>query len=161
MEEVAVCVVLHNDLFISKYSIDRMLSKTNAKLRLYIIDNGSDQNEITTYLKELCNTSNGYFRTLSEKVNYSEAINKALRIVTQKYVVIFPINALVHQNWLEDLIHYQTVIPSIGVSSIKSMAEKTHFMPVIHKCDSKPEDDLLNVHITENNCVEGIMCFKT
>ena len=34
-------------------------------------------------------------------------------------------------------------------------------MPVIHKCDSKPEDDLLNIHITENNSVEGLMCFKT
>jgi len=161
MEEIAVCVVLHNDLFISRYSVSRMLSKTNVKLRLFVIDNGSNQNEITTYFKELCNTTNGYFRTLSEKVNYSEAINKALRIVTQKYVVIFPINALVHQNWLEDLIYYQTVIPSIGIASIKSMTEKTHFMPVIHKCESKPEDDLLNVHITENNSVEGIMCFKT
>lgn len=161
MEEVAICVILHNDLFISRYSIDRMLSKTNVKTRLYIIDNGSDQDEITNHFQKLCNVNNGYFKALKQKISYSSAVNEALRIATQKYVVIFPINILVHQNWLEDLIHYQTVIPSIGVSSIKSMTEKTHFMPVIHKCDSKPEDDLLNVHITENNCVEGLMCFKT
>jgi GT2 family glycosyltransferase len=161
MEEVAICVVVDSDLFISKYSIERMLSKTKVKHRLYVIDNGSKDNQLIGYFIDLCNKSNGYFKSFDERQKYSVAINELLRIAYQKYVVIFPHNTLVHENWLEDLIYTHTVIPSLGVASIRNGSEATHFMPLIHHCDSKPEDELLNIHITENNSVEGILCFKT
>jgi len=161
MEEVAVCVMVHGDMFMTKFSIERMLSKTSVKFRLYVVDNGSNDNELTGYLKDLCNKTSGYLKTVNEKKPYSIALNELLRIAYQKYVVIFPINALVHQNWLEDLIHYQTIIPTVGITSIRSGSETTHFMPLIHKCDSKPEDELKNVLITENNATEGILCLKS
>lgn len=160
MEEVGICILVHNDFFVTKLALERLLEKTHIKPRLYIVDNASTDQRVTNYCAEICNKNSGYFRILKERKNYSQAINEVLRIVSQKYCVVFPVNALVHQNWLEDLIHNLKSIPSIGIASIKSGNENVYFMPLLHNCDSMPEDELRNVLITENNAVQGILCFE-
>ena len=160
MDEVGICIVTHNDFFTTKIVIDRLLEKTNIKPRLYIVDNGSTDQRLIDYCSEICKKGGGYFRIVKEAKNYSQSINEILRIVTQKYCVIFPVNAIVHQNWLEDLIHNLKSVPSVGIASIRSGNENVHFMPLLHKCDSMPEDELKNILITENNSIEGIMCFE-
>jgi len=160
MDEVGICIVTHNDFFTTKVAIDRLLKKTNIKPRVYIVDNGSTDQRVVNYCAEICSKNAGYFRIIKEGKNYSQAINEVLRIVTQKYCVVFPVNALVHQNWLEDLIHNLKSIPSVGIASIRSGNENVHFMPLLHNCDSMPEDELKNILITENNSIEGIMCFE-
>lgn len=159
MDDIAVCIVTHNDFFTTKLAIDRLIDKTNLKPRLYIIDNGSTDIELMKYLKEVCSQNGWYLKGLTDK-SYSEAINEAVRIVYQKYCVVFPVNAFVQNNWLEDLIHYQKLVPNAGICSIRSGKEHLHFMPLIHKCDSMPEDELKNVLISDTNSVEGILCFE-
>ena len=159
MDEVGICIVTHNDYFMSKLVIDRLLEKTSLKPRLYIVDNGSSDQRTVNYCAEVCSKNAGYFRILKQGKKYTEALNELLRIVHQKYCVIFPINAIVYQNWLEDLIYYIKAYESVGVTSIRSGSENVHFMPLLHKSSSKPEDELRNIFITENNTVEGILCF--
>jgi GT2 family glycosyltransferase len=159
MDDVAICIVTHNDFFVTKLTIERLLKKTGIKPRLYLVDNGSTDQRVIDFCAEICKQNAGYFKILKEQKGYSQALNEVLRIVYQKYCVVFPINAFVHENWLEDLIENMKSIPTVGISSIRHGGEKTHFMPLIHLCDSKPEDELRNVLITENNSVEGILCF--
>lgn len=159
-EEIAICLVTHNNYWITRYAIENLLSKTRCKTRLYIVDNGSDDSKIIDYCKSICDTTGGYFRQLPEKVSYSVAINNMIRIVYQKYCVLFPINSLVHKDWLEDLYHYHQIIDNPGCLAIRNGFEKLIFMPILHKCDSLPEDELRNILISENNVVEGLFMFE-
>jgi hypothetical protein len=160
MDEVAICIVTQNDFFTTKIVIERLLEKTNIKPRLYIVDNASTDQQLISYCFSVCSKNGGYLRILKEQKKYSEAINEMLRIVHQKYCVIFPTNILVNQNWLEDLIYNLKIVQSVGITSIKSGNEKLYFMPLLHKSEVLPEDELKNILITENNAVEGIMCFE-
>ena len=161
MDEVGICVVIHNNYFTTRYNLENLLRKTKVKTRLYIVDLSSEEKHLSEFCKQLCSTTGGYYKLIDQKKKYSEALNDLLRIVTQKHVVIFPVNGLVHQNWLEDLLYYQKMIPSIGITSIRSSMENLNWIPLIHSDESKPEDELRNVLITENNSTEGILCFQT
>ena len=160
MDEVGICVVVHNNYFTTRYALENLLDKTKVKTRLYIVDIASEEKHLSDFCMNLCSKTGGYYKLLPEKQTYAQALNKILSIVTQKYVVIFPVNAIVHHNWLEDLLYYQSIIPTVGINSIRSTFDNLHWMPLIHHCDSMPEDELKNVLITENNSVEGIMCFE-
>ena len=160
MNEAGICIVVHNNYFTTRYALENLIEKTKIKHRLYIVDNSSEEKHLSDYCKQLCAKTGGYYKLLTDKHTYSQALNKMLSIVSQKYVVVFPINAIVQQNWLEDLIYYQNIIPTVGVNSIRSTFDTLHWMPLIHKCESMPEDELKNILITENNSIEGIMCFE-
>jgi len=161
MDEVGICMVVYNNYFATRYTIENLFCKTNLKARLYIVDNGSTDSEVSNWCMNYCSKNGGYYKRIEKTEKYSKAINEIIRIVTQDYMIIFPVNALVSSNWAEDLIHYQKLIPSTGITSIRFGHENLHWMPLLHMCDSMPEDELKNVLITENNSVEGIMCFKT
>jgi hypothetical protein len=157
---VGVCLLVNNSYYETRYCIENLLAKTNYKFRFYIIDNGSTDARITDYCRKLCNDTQGYFSAIEQK-SYSVAYNLALRICTEDYLVIFPVNCLVNKNWLEDLIHDAERINNSGALSIRSGFEKVSFVPLLHKSETEPEDKLLNVHLNENNIVDGLMCFKS
>lgn len=166
MKEIGICIVTHNDFFLTKIVIDRLIEKTNTVTNIYIVDNCSSDLKLIEYLEALKQQSKATIIFLKEIVAYPKAVNIAFRAVNEKlcaekYCVLFPINTLIHKNWIESLIHNLKTISSIGIASIRSGNENVNFIPLLHKCESMAEDELRNVLITENNSVEGILCFKT
>jgi len=157
---VGLCLVVNNSYYETRYCIENLLAKTKYKFRFYIIDNGSTDGRIIEYCRKLCSESGGYFKSIEQK-SVSVAFNTALRIVGEDYSVVFPVNLLVNKNWLEDLIHDAQKINNSGALSIRTGFEKVSFVPLLHKSETEPEDTLLNIHLNENNIVDGLMCFKT
>ena len=156
---VGVCIVVHNSYYETRYCIENLIAKTNVKFRWYIVNNGSTDSRIIEYCQKLCADSNGYFKSITQQ-SVSAAYNHIVRIVGEEFMVIFPVNHLVNKNWLEDLLHYSKTINNSGVVSIRTGFEKLSFVPLLHTSETDPEDKLLNVHLNENNIVDGVMFLK-
>lgn len=160
VKPIAVCILTNNLYFETRYVIENLIAKTKCKIRLYIFDNASTDQRIIEYCHNLCKETKGYFKALPKVESISEATNKMIKIIDQENCVLFPVNCLVNNNWLEDLLFYSKNIDNLGCISIRNTFEKVHLMPILHKTTSKPEDELKNIYITENNSVEGLMFFK-
>ena len=132
MEEIAVCIVTSGNDIETRYVIENLVIKTQLPVKPFIY------NEATS----LC-----------------DAMNELLTQVKSedyKYCVLFPANALVDENWLEDL-HYQIKnVDKPGVVAIRNGSEKVTLTPILSS-----DDSLSNVWMSENNIIEGIMMFET
>lgn len=158
-ESIAVCIVVNDLYFESRYVIENLIAKTKVKFKLYILDNGSKDVRIKEFCSELCEKKKGSFTSSDVVLSVSKAINNLYKQVSEKYCVIFPINCLVHQNWLEDLISNIKIIDKPGLISIRSKSESLHLVPVLHHSPKEYEDCLKNVFVSETNAVEGLMFF--
>lgn len=159
-DEIAICLITNNLYFETRYCIENLISKTQCKMRFYVLDNASSDKNIIEYCKTLCEQTGGYFHQEYSEVSVSKAMNLLLKRVSEKFCVLFPVNCFVHNHWLEDLIHFKKTIHNSGCISIRNGFEKVEFMPVLHHSPVLPEDELLNVYVTENNSVEGLMMFE-
>jgi len=157
--DVAVCIITNNSVFETIYCLERLMSTTNVNFRFHILDNASSDKRIIDYCKALCEETKGYFKPVSRRISTAEASNLLLNTVYQQFCVTMPVNILVSNNWLEDLLTAHNSCSKSGCVSIRNGNEKLHFMPIIHEQLLSPEDILKNVHITENNIVNGLMMF--
>lgn len=159
VKQISVCIVTHNSYWETRYCIENLMAKTNMPYRLYIIDNASTDVRIKDYCRKVCVQNKGYFKELKDCISLSEAWNHAIKIVGEDLCVLFPMNCLVNNNWLEDLWSSHEVIQNVGCVAIRNGFEKLHFMPMVHSDVNSQEDPLKNVFISSNNSVEGVMMF--
>ncbi len=129
LEEIAVCIVTHENEIETKYIIQNMKAKTNCAIKIYKKD----------FKDSLC-----------------DSINDLLTEVSEKYCVIFPANALVDENWCEDLLFNIKNVNKPGVIGIRHGKEKIKLSPILLN-----DDELINVWFSENNIIEGVMMFET
>ncbi len=161
MDPVAICIIVNNNFFEAKVCIDNILSKTNRPIKFYILDNSSTDPRVKEYFQNMCAENHWLYQTTPEIKNLSECYNSLIKLVTEKYCCIFPINIFVNRNWLEDLLFtIENVKAESGVLSIRTGSEKAFLMPILHDHPTG-EDELKHVWFTENNSVEGILFFKT
>lgn len=157
-DSVAVCIVTHRLTYETIYAIENLIAKTKVKFKLYIFGI-----ETTSFLKDylikLIEKKKGHIEFSDNYIKKSVALNILLKQVTEKYCVIFPINCLVHQNWLEDLIFNLKTIDKPGLISIRPKSELLHLVPILHHSPKEYEDCLKNVFLSETNAVEGLMLF--
>ena len=158
-ESIAICIVNNNLYFESRYAIENLIEKTKLKFKLYIFDNGSTDNRIKEFSTILCEKKKGLYIFSETAIPLPKAINFLLKQVQEKYCVIFPINYLVHANWLEDLISSYKIIDNAGCFSIRNTTEKLHLVPILHRSATSFEDKLNNVYLSETNAVEGLLMF--
>lgn len=160
MSPIAICIVLHNNFLESKVCIDNLLKKTNVPVKLYILNNASTDQRIEDYFKPLCTENQWEFQSTTELKNLSQSYNILLKTTNEQYCCIFPINTLVHKNWLEDLVYtFGIVKEPIGMLGIRYGTEKTFLMPILNE-HPLSGDELYNVWFTENNSVEGVLFFR-
>lgn len=158
-EEIAICLVVNNQYFETKFCIENLLEKTKMKVKLYVLDNGSTDERVTNYLVNLCNEKSWHYFTQKTPVKIETCYNILLRAVSESHCCLYPINIFVNNNWLEELSHSLENVPEAGIISIRTGLEKVFFMPIVHN-DPQQESCLKNVLFTENNLVNGIMFFK-
>ena len=75
------------------------------------------------------------------------------------YYVILPINAIVNDFWLEDLVITYEKVENSGVLSIPTGFEKLETTTILHKTTQGSEDVLKVVYKEENNFLDGILFF--
>lgn len=131
MEEIAVCILTSGNDIETRYVIENMVIKTQLPVKPFIYNEPSS----------LC-----------------DSINELLTQVKNekyKYCVLFPANALVDENWLEDLLYQIKNVDKPGVVAIRNGSEKVTLNPILYS-----DDKLANVWVSDNNIIEGIMMFE-
>jgi hypothetical protein len=161
MDTVAICIIVNNNFFEAKVCIENLLSKTKVPVKLYILNNASTDPRVSEYFVSLCMENKWQYQSTPFEYNLSMCYNSIVKLVTEKYCCIFPINIFVNRNWLEDLIFtMENVKAETGVLSIRTGTEKPFLMPILHDHPSG-EYELQHVWFTENNTVDGILFFKS
>ena len=158
-KSVAVCIVTNDLYFESRYAIENLIQKTKHKFKIYIFDNGSIDNRIKDFSSAFCEKKKGLFSFSETPISLPKAINFLIKQVQEKYCIIFPVNYLVHNNWLEDLISSYEIIDKPGCFSIRNSSDKLHLVPILHHSATSFEDKLNNVYLSETNSVEGLLMF--
>jgi hypothetical protein len=128
LEQIAVCIVTNENEIETKYVIENMKAKTNCAIKVYKKE----------FKDSLC-----------------DSINDLLTEVSETYCVILPANALVDENWCEDLLFNIKNVVKPGIVGIRNGKEKLKLSPVLFT-----NDELMNVWVAENNIIEGVIMFE-
>lgn len=129
LKEIAVCIVTNENDIETQYVLENLKEKTKCNLNIYTAQ----------FEKSLC-----------------DSINNLLIQVKEDLCILFPANALVNENWCEDLLFNMKNVNKPGIVGIRNGKEKLKLSPVI-----LVDDELINVWVAENNIIEGIMMFET
>ena len=162
MKKVAVCIVVENMYYHTRYVIENLLAKTKVPIKLYINNINPisvKNNKLETYLWGLMEDSSIecflYHNTGIEHKNISSEKNRMLLDITEELVCMFPANMIVAENWLEELYYNLETFPEAGILGIRSGNENCKLTPVLQR------DDILDpVWFDPNNFVEGIQFFR-
>ena len=157
---IAVCIVTNNLHWETRYVIENLLSKTNLKVKLYILDNASANPKTIELGREMCTKTKGLFFSFEQPFKISTAFNFILKHVKEKQVVLFPVNCFVHKNWLDDLVHFSETIKNVGALSIRSTNENLELIPLLHENITAATDELKHTWTSKNNTVDGLIFFK-
>lgn len=157
--ETAVCLITNNNYLETRYCIENLMEKTSLNYRLQILDNGSTDSELVSYLTQLTKKNKGYFKHYQNPVSLSECYNFLLQTVYQENCVFFPTKYLVDDNWLEDLITSLETIQSCGVACIRPIDTKIVFTPLLHNSFEQEDDYLENVIQTRDK-INTVIAFK-
>jgi hypothetical protein len=130
-EEIAVCIITNGNDIETRYVIENMLIKTQLPISPFVYNEAGS----------ICDSTNDLL-TQVKNLNH-------------KYCVIFPANALVDENWLEDLLFNIKNVDKPGVVAIRNGSEKVTLTPILFS-----DDILTNVWMSDNNIIEGIMMFE-
>ena len=128
---------------------------------MHILDNASSDTRVVEYLEKVCEDTKGYFYHAENTMNVGECLNHLLGSVHQEYCAFVPVDALVNQNWLIDLLTQYSILNNSGVLSIRNGSEKLALSPQLHKKAVYGEEaELKNVLTNEYYTVEGSAIFQ-
>lgn len=127
-EKIGVCIVGNGDSKLYNFVIENLKNTTSCSINIYHKDIDG---------------------------NYTETINDLLKQVQEKYCVIFPINAIVDNNWCEDLLHNIKTVNNPGIVGIRKSNDNLLLVPILF------DEELKNIWMHEDNFMNGIMMFKT
>lgn len=156
---IAVCLITNNDYLSTRYVIENLMQKTALKFRLQIVDNGSKEEDLKEYLRWLTTETKGYLKELPDPKPLAECYNFLLQTVNQEVCVFFPVNILVNDYWLEDLLTGINSIDNSGIIGIRPTSTPIKFAPLLHHSFTKSDDYLENT-IAFPDRVNTVVCFK-
>lgn len=160
MKEVAVCLILNQNLSLSQFSINNLISKTNGKYRLYIFCLDKNE-EIEVYLNKLKKHNDCYFKFYPKNTDISDLYNAFLEMVYQDYIVFMKPNILITKNWLNELIYNYEDIKNSGCISIKSNSNNLVLTSLLsNSLDSKGEEKMKTVYVNHKNLIRDFIFFK-
>jgi hypothetical protein len=158
-EQIAICLVVTDSYFETMYCIENLVAKTTFKPMVRILDNGSKDHKLKSYLKEVCDANKWYLKTVETPMEYSKAWNFIIERSPEYYCCLFPINILVNFGWLEALYSTYTQCLNSGVIGIRNGNEKTSLLPFLHD-GVHTEDEVHCLWTEEDRTVDGIMFFE-
>ena len=160
-KEVAIFIHTNENFFEAKFCIENLITKTKVPYRLYILNQNSDNIEFIDYLNGLTKRVNCFVKHIKNNVSLSDIFNSMIDMVYQKYIVFFPYNILVNENWLLDLIHSYECIDNSGCISIKNTTENLCLSSVLFKKINKPNDEMRTVYFNKTNILKDFIFFGT
>tara|TARA_R110000868_G_scaffold46244_5_gene152937 strand:- start:930 stop:1655 length:726 start_codon:yes stop_codon:yes gene_type:complete len=156
IKKIAICVVVNDSYWQTRYCIENLLGSTNFKTKLYILNNGTTDKRLINFCESLCFEEFGVHIVEETPISMPKAKNKLLKLVEEDYICILPPTLLVEKFWAEQLYCAYENSRSGGVLSIRSGKEKLLISPFLRKSQDE-EDYLDNGWFQQNNCVEGLL----
>lgn len=141
--KVSICLLTIDRYQMTRYCLDNLLSKTGIDLKdieLLILDNGSKDKRVIEYCKSIADVY------IQEPINIgvSKGFNKLFRKASGDFICTIGNDITVQDNWLKDLIHYNSTINNSGISAIYCLLDKGIY------------NKRLNVFIPNSGLVYGI-----
>ena len=127
----------------TRYCLDNLLSKTGIDLKdieLLILDNGSKDKRVVEYCKSIADV---YIQEPTN-IGVSKGFNKLFRKANGDFICTIGNDITVQDNWLKDLIHYNSTIINSGISAIYCLLDKGIY------------NKRLNVFVPSSGLVYGI-----
>ena len=149
---ISVCVVAKGNSELVKFTINNALQKTFLFANYYF--NCDEEN--FEFCKSIAEKTEGGIIQTNNSI--SQCYNELL-LNDADYFVILPINAIVNDFWLEDLVITYEKVEKSGVISIPTGFEKLETTTILHKTTQGSEDVLKVVYKEENNFIDGILFF--
>lgn len=150
---IAVCVVAKGNSDLVKFTINNAFEKTFLHANYFF----SCDAENFDFCKSFADKTEGCV-LIQTTDSVAEYYNELL-LNDSDYFVILPINVLVNEFWLEDLVITYEKVANSGVISIPTGFEKLETTTILHKTTQGSEDVLKIVYKEENNFINGILFF--
>jgi hypothetical protein len=150
---ISVCVVAKGNSELVKFAINNAIEKTFLFANYYFNSDAENFN----FCKSIADRTEG--SVIQTKDNLSKCYNELL-LNDADYYVILPINAIVNEFWLEDLVITYEKVEKSGILSIPTGFEKLKTTTILHKTTQGSEDVLKVVYKEENNFIDGILFFS-
>jgi GT2 family glycosyltransferase len=128
LPEVSVVVLNFNGLSDTKKCIRSLFASKYRNIKIYVVDNGSDRNELAT-LKEMFGSRKIVYIQNKTNLGYTGGNNAVIATLKSKYVAFVNNDVVVTPDWLSPLVRYMEAYPKVAVSQPKIlwMRKKTHF----------------------------------
>jgi hypothetical protein len=156
---VTICLITHDNYWLSRYSIENLLQKAEiADMELFIVDNGSTDQRIIDYGKKVATYHIEQETISSNAFCYNEMFKK----IESEWICIFPVGVMVNENWLFDLMAAAEQVENAGVAAIHAYGRKGSLHPLLTNSDemrhvwSTIEGDISGVLLFNKSIIKGI-----
>ena len=143
MVKVSICLLTIDRYQMTRYCLDNLLSKAGIErneIELLILDNGSKDKRVIEYCKSIANV----FIQEPKNIGVSKGFNKLFRKAKGEFICTIGNDITIDNNWLKDLIHYNSTIKNSGISAIYCLLDKGIY------------NNKLNVFVPSSGLVYGI-----
>ena len=158
--EVAILVLTHNSPIETAFFLDHTIEYTTEPYRFHIFDYQSTIESMRKMLEKAVKENNGYYTHITKPMSKSQLYNLMLQTVYQKYAVFLPINFLINQNWLSDLIYNYESVKNAGAIGILSNYKKAYLSAEIYTNDFEKEDEMKTIWVNHTNMLNELIFFK-
>lgn len=154
-DDVALCIVAHNSPKEFKLFTWMLDKATTYPCKYYILDNGSDSESTIQECQNLWTNNKGIYDRVQSPIRVSECYNRLLNAVEQEYCVFVPINNILSDGWVQEILHRIKSIDMAGAVSIKSQNDNL----IISGCLS--DEKIKLCYRQKDNNVKGMLFGKT
>lgn len=172
--EIAICIISNEEnLYLTRYTITNLLSKTNVPVSLYMYnvtskDQMPELSDLHAYFSMLSsNNRHNRYRYIngpasSETECKRDFINQ-VKILSEShkirphYICFFPVGILVGKNWAEDLVFNFDHCISCGILSISTRKENLRLSSAMYDSFKYSEPNIKPIWVDESNFVSGLM----
>ena len=158
--EPIICLITNNNYYQTRYCIENFTAKTSLKFRLHILDNNSSDEELLKYLESITkDIKKGYLYRQNQELSLSDCYNLLFTTCQDNICILFPVNCIVDNYWLEDLISSLNSVDKAGCVCIKPIENKIDFTPVL--TDTFIEENILENVIQTTEHINSVIAVKS
>lgn len=133
--KVSILLLTLDRYQLTKYCLLNALAKAGyTDFELLMLDNGSKDKRTIELTSEKCfpEVQSGSSEFRSSNIGIAAGYNELLRKAKGEYICFLPNDILLWENWLVDLVHFNTEIEKSGLTSIHCEGEKGFFTPLLN-----------------------------
>lgn len=149
---VTVCVVTNDNYWLSRYSIENLLSKSrDVEMELFIYDNGSSDKRIIEYAQSVADK----FYSHNSITSNSFCYNEMMKDIGTEWICVFPVGIMVNEFWLSDLVTAMETVHKSGVGAIHAYGDRGNMNPLLTH-----QDSMKHIWSTLDGGISGILLFN-